>query len=219
MAISNPAALNEFWAGLRIKSAEWSLLYSGYSSRTEGGETITAARGTRLWAASVALVPMYHRQAEAIRAKIALLAGADRSFLCYPVPVYSPSHDPDGAIVAGASPILSNIASDRIQMRISGLPGGYKLVAGEFVSFSYGSSPVRYALHQLIEDVTADGAGLTPQFEVRPAIRPGATVGAAVAVYRPIMRAQIVRDSISYGTSEGATVSGIGFSFIQTLRG
>ena len=220
MTVNNPTQLGGFWSRLKIQSMDWALLSATVSSRTESGETITAARGTRLWSGSVTLAPMYHRDAAAIKAPLQLLAGADRSFFCHP-PVWSPSVDPGGAIIAGYSPTIAGIAADRIQMRIANLPPLYRLRTGEYLSFAYGSNPTRYALHQIMgDDPIADAVTRqTGLFEVRPAIRPGATVGASVTLYKPVIRAQLIRDSISYGTAQGAVTTGISFSFIQTLRG
>lgn len=220
MTVANPAPLAAFWSRLNIQSAEWSLGSATVSSRTEGGETITAERGARLWRGSVTLAPMAYRDADALRARLQLLSGADRSFLCYPMPNYAPSVDSDGALVAVNTPSIAAIGASRVEMSLAGLPVPYTLQGGDFLSFTYGTNPTRYALHQIIDDeVEIGGGGSTDLFEVRPAIRTGASVGAAVRIYRPMMRAQLIRDSVSYGTAQGLVVSGMGFSVIQTLRG
>lgn len=220
MPISNPAPFAAFWSRLPIQSIGWALGSASVSSRTEGGELITAERGVRLWRADVGLHSMLHREGEAILARLNVMAGADRSFFAYPRPIEGPEVDPAGAIIGGYSPAIGQIASDRIQLSLTGLAPGYILAVGDFLSFAYGSAPERYALHQIVDDgVVASGTGATGLFEVRPAIRPGAAVGAAVRLYRPMIRAQLVRDSIQPGVSSGLRRSGISFSIMQTLRG
>lgn len=221
MPLNNPTSVAGFWARLPIQAINWDLGAASISSRTEGGEMITAERGVRLWRASVTLHSMLHREAEAILARLSALTGADRSFLAYPRPVESPEVDPEGAIIGAYSPTLGAIAADRIQISLANMPPLYQLHGGEYLAFRYGSSPERYALHQIVaDDPIADATTRqTPLFEVRPAIRPAAAVGAAVTLYRPAMRAQLVRDSINTGTSARMRRSGISFDIIQTLRG
>lgn len=221
MVMSNPTPLGAFWSRLPVQSINWDLGAASVSSRTEGGELITAERGVRLWRASVTLHSMLHRDAEAILARLSALVGADRSFLACPRPVESPAIDPDGVIIGGYSPTIAQIAADRIQISLANMPPHYQLHGGEFLALTYGADPVRYGLHQIVaDDPIADATTqVTPLFEVRPAIRPGAVVGAAVTLYRPPMRAQLVRDSISYGSSGRLRRAGISFDIIQTLRG
>ena len=218
--LSNPAPFAAFWSRLPVQSIGWYLRSASISSQTEGGETITAERGTRLWYAEVGLHSMLHREAGAILSRLNVMADADRSFLAYPRPVDAPEGDPDGAIIGGYAPEISQIASNRIEIGLSGLAPGYALAVGDFLSFTYGTAPERYALHQIVDDVvTANGSGVTGLFEVRPALRPGAAIGADVRLYRPAIRAKLVRGSIRHGTSTGMRRSGISFDIIQTLRG
>ena len=51
--------------------------------------------------------------------------------------------------------------------------------------FDYGPSPTRRALHRIVEDATANGAGITGFFEVRPFLKAGTTTGLAVTLVRP----------------------------------
>ena len=221
MTLSDPTPVADFWARLPIQAINWGLGAASVSSRTEGGEIITAERGVRLWRASVTLHSMLHREAEAILARLSALTGAGRSFLAYPRPVDSPAVDPDGSIIGAYSPTIGAIAADRIRMRLSNMPPLYQLHGGEYLALTYGSSPSRYGLHQIVAgDPIADATTRqTPLFEVRPAIRPGATVGAGVTLHRPVMRAQLVRESVNTGTSARLRRSGISFDIIQTLRG
>lgn len=215
--MSNPATLPEFWDSLPIRSASFSLGGAVVSSRTEGGDTITARRGTRLWSGSVALAPRSFRDAEALKARLTAIADAGQSFLCYPMPIYSTAHDPAGAVTSAT---IYNIPASGVELRLGTLPTGYTVRGGEFLSFTYGSSPVRHALHQVVDGVWPAGVeGRPATFEVRPAVRSGAVANAPVRLFKPTMAAIIVPGSIGWGNSEGNVTSGISFSIIQTLRG
>lgn len=116
------------------------------------------------------------------------------------------------------APKIRNISTDRRELRLQDLPPNYALSTGDYLSFTYGSDPTRYALHQVVFGNTADTRGRsTDWIEVTPAIRPGAAVGAAVTLYKPRMKA-IVTDVGSFGSARSGYNEGITFSFTQTLR-
>lgn len=217
MPIGNPATLPEFWDTLKIRSARFALTSAVVSSRTEGGDTITARRGSRLWQAPVALAAADFRTAEATRARLAAMADAGQTFLAYPLPVFSTEHDQAGTLDTAT---IDTLPANGVEIRLGGLAPGYTVRGGEFLSFQYGSSPLRRALHQVVSGTfVAASDGRTAAMEVRPAIRPGATIGASVRLFKPRMAAVIVPGSIGWGASEGAATSGITFEIIQTLRG
>jgi len=218
MAISFPLTTADFFGGLRVASCRFTLGGAMMQSRTEGGEIITARRGTRLWQASVTLAPTAHRAAEAVSARLAMLADAGASLLLHPLPVCTPAYDPSGAQLIGFTVTVHTLAANNVEMRLQGCPPGYTLAQGEFLGFGYGSNPIRRAVHQIVStSVVASGAGVTPIFEVRPAIRPGALVGATVSLIRPTIQAQIVPGSANYGSADPAATGGISFAAIQTL--
>ena len=63
------------------------------------------------------------------------------------------------------------------------MPDSFQLSPGDYLGFQYGTRPTR-ALHMVVEPVTAFSSGVTPKFEIFPALRPGALVGAAVTLKR-----------------------------------
>ena len=114
--------------------------------------------------------------------------------------------------------MIDTLNADNRRLKISGLPANYVLTLGDIIGFTYGSSPTRYALHQVASvSVTASGAGLTDWVELDPPIRAGATTSTAVALDRPTCKAVLVP-----GSHTPAKVRRIGegasFRFIQTLR-
>lgn len=216
MALSFPVGIDAFFGGLRIEAARIDLPSSVIASRTRGGETLVAEIGTRLWQGRAEIHRGHHGQADAVRARLAVLSGAAASFLVTPVHRAGPQADPFGAILGAASPVIHTLVAGNRELRISGLPVGYVLTAGDYLSFAYASAPTRYAFHQLVSGGVADGAGVTPAMEVTPHIRPGAVTGAAVVLVRPFFKAKIVAPA-TFGEFRRVFASGISFDFVQTL--
>lgn len=219
MAYSFPLTRNAFFATLPIAEQTFELQESLEISRLADGSVLRDDLGARLWHGSVVVDRMTFAQAGAIEAKLAMLQGAGGSFRAWRIDSAYPDFDPDGSLLTGFSPQISQLAANAREMALSGLPVGYKLRPGDFVSFGYGSNPIRRALHRIVSDeVTASAAGQTPLFEVIPHISPGATLTTAVELKRPYINAVVVPGSVRTGTSRGSKSRGLSFEFMQTMR-
>lgn len=220
MAFPFPMPAENFFAGLKIQSCEFDLTENVISSGfTEDGDGLTARLGARRWRASITLAPAYWDDADAIMARLSILREAGRSLFVHPLPSAFPRLDPKGQVLGSAQPTISGLPANPREMRLTGLPAGYVLSAGDGFSFAYGVNPVRYAFHRIVSMRTvASGTGTTPVFEVTPALRPGASIGTPVVLARPFFKAVIVPGSASSGTSQGGVTRGMGFDVIQTPR-
>ncbi|WP_273689012.1 hypothetical protein [Ketogulonicigenium vulgare] len=216
MALANPAPVAAFFGGLKVASAIFTLPAAIQSSVTGGGEVLTASLGTRLWRGTVTLAAMPVREGQEALALIEAMQDAGASFLATPLPRLLPALDPLGLLIAGHSPFIASVADNR-RISIAGLPPHYELDRGGFLSFQYGPAPQRHALHRISEPVTANAAGITPLFDVRPHFRPGVSAGAQVQIAAPHYRAVIVPDTVNEGSSNQVVTSGISFQIIQTL--
>ncbi|PWE29962.1 hypothetical protein DDZ14_16095 [Maritimibacter sp. 55A14] len=218
-ALAYPLSLAEFMDRLLISSAPFDLPEQVEIAGTAGGEILKSEIAARLWTGSVRLGRMTAEEARPIRARINLLRSAGASFLAYDPKRAFPAGDPGGTILGAATPVIDTLDADARLIALGGLPVGYVLAAGDMLSFQYGTNPVRYALHEVVEDsATADGTGVTPLFEVRPAIRPGAVTGTAVALTWAHCKATLVPGEIEVGTTRRTITEGVAFRFIQTLR-
>ncbi|WP_370267416.1 hypothetical protein [Nioella sp.] len=215
MALNFPLALDEFFAGLPVAECEFHLPASLAISRTRGGSIKTARLAERLWTGKVTLALQEPGDAAAVDAKISALLEPGRTFFVHPFPFSYPQADPDGAGLAGALPVLHSVTIGGREIRISGLPAGYVLRAGDMLSFTYGMSPPRYALHRIVADAIADNAGLTPALELTPPIRPGAREGAAIHFVRPLTKAVLLPSAAPRFTVDAA--QGSTLNFVQTL--
>ena len=103
-------------------------------------------------------------------------------------------------------------------MTLAGLPGGFVVTAGDMFAFTYGSSPLRYALHRVVVGGVASSGGVGV-VEVVPPIRPGYTLGVPVVIQRPYMLAKIIPGSYTPSVGGiGRLSSGVTFGFSQSLR-
>lgn len=121
-------------------------------------------------------------------------------------------------MLGAAIPRIHSVAANNREMRISGLSAGYVISDGDYLSFAFGASPLRYAFHQVVTGAAASGAGITPMIEVTPHIRPGWAAGAVVQLVNPIFKAVLVATP-GYGTMRPMFTGGMGFDFVQAARG
>ncbi|MDJ1632243.1 hypothetical protein [Rhizobium rhizogenes] len=217
MALTFPLSLANFADKLKITSVKWQLQRRDEVSGLGSGLTLTAQLSPPLWTGSVTLAPMYHGEADRIQSLIESLDGSMNDFYLYSPRRAYPQADPTGSILGAAVPTIAALGSNNKSMQIHGLPNGYTLTAGDFVAFDYGTSPVRRALHRFVETGSADGTGTTPVLEVRPHIRPGATVGAAVTLIKPAARCFIVPDTFDPGDTQAVIAGSMAFQVMQRI--
>lgn len=216
-ALTFPLSLAEFFDDIPRQAMPFDLSEATEISVTAAGDTLSADYGERVWTGGVTLAPRNHAEARRVEAKLRVLRQAGRSFMVYDVAAAYPAADPDGSILGASTPVIDTLNADNRRLRVSGLPAGYVLTGGDFLAFTYGS-PARYALHQIVTGIVADGAGLTGWFEVVPFIQPGAAVSAAVTLIRASCKAVIVPGTTTPGTRERNRTGGVTFQFRQTFR-
>lgn len=214
MALSFPLALPAFADKLRIPSVEWKLQDNREFSGLGSGLIIAADLGPSLWTADLTTPPMRTNEAREVEALINAVIRANGSFYMHDPRKCVPAADPYAAKL-GAANVQINTLPNAYSLSLKGLPAGYKLTAGDYLSFDYGVSPVRRAFHELSESVTANGSGVTPAFEVSPFIRPGAVVNTVVALKHPSLRCIIVPGS--FKPSFGVPFTTISFSVVQKI--
>ncbi len=211
-----PMPLAEFWSPLRIASLSLSLPAAAEISRTAGGEIFVAELGARLWTARVTLAPTGIEDAAALQVKLRLLQRAGASLFVSPRIGDYPARDPNGVIEA-SNVTIAGLPVGNQTLSLAGLPAGYALSAGDYLSFSYGS-PTLQAFHQLVGDARADASGVVAAFGVVPQLRPGATIGTSVTLVKPVLKALLVPGSLNEGALQRMRLSGISFDLIQTLK-
>lgn len=218
MAYSFPLSVAQFMGILPVSLMTFDLPEAVETAETGGGEVLRAALGSRLWQGQITLGRMTEDEEGDVVAMLDVLRRASGSFMVYDKRRAWPRSDPNGAILGAATPVINEIAVSTREIALSGLPAGYELKRGDMLSFSYSSNPTLYALHRIAAPATADGAGLTPLFEVSPNIRAGAATSTAVSLVKPVCKAVIVPNSFEPGERRKTITSGMKFRWMQTLR-
>ncbi len=216
MALAWPLPLAEFFDDLPVARVTFRLGLSVTVSETGGGELIRHQRGARLWGGEIVLDKDSHAVWAAVEARIALLEEPGASFMVTDPRLPAPIADPGGAILGASTVRIYAVHANMRELRITGLPGGYVMSRGDMLSFTYGSNPVRHALHRVVTGAVAAGGGTTPWFEVTPFIRPGAAVDDPVTLLRPACKARI--ESTEIGSSRATVSDGGTLKWRQTLR-
>jgi hypothetical protein len=220
MPLTYPLPLATFADTLLVASATCGLIEQMTQSRTAGGEQLTADMGERLWGGRIELGPMQRSEFGRPDVLISVLRGPGKSFLMYDRRRPNPLLDPTGAILGASAVTILALAGDPRELSLAGLPAGYTLSAGDYLSFAYTSlSVTRQALHKVVNPtVVANGSGQTPIFEIHPAIRPGAVPGAAVTLRKAFCKAVMVAGSASEASGRSTLYEGLSFDWVQSLR-
>ena len=177
-------------------------------SRIRRGSVITFGTGNECWYGSIQIVELTFDDGEDQAALVGVANTVRGSFL------YSPPHY-DGprtqaAVTGGTVSALRN----GNQMKITGLPDGYKLVRGDYFSYVDGNGFER--LHQLLSAGTAGTDGETGWFDVFPGYYAGA-VGLAVELARPVCRAKVTSADYGEGDFQTDTFSETSFEWEQVF--
>jgi hypothetical protein len=215
--LSYPLNYAQFLGALRVEDVTFRLSHPQEHTRLGDGTVISASLGASLWTGTIRLAQANHPRHAQMEALLALMDQPGASFLCHDPRYFGPANDPTGSILGSRTVTIHSIASTMRELRLTGLPSGYVLSAGDMLGFQYGSTPVRYALHRIVVGGTASSGGLTPLLEVVPNLRPGAVAGLTVSLIRPACKARLLPEP-AYGAGRQALSRGASFDFIQTLR-
>lgn len=216
MGIAFPLSLADFADKLGIESLTRRLgLQQEFSSQGQG-TTIAADVGPALREYDVTLGLMYHADAAKVMAMIEALDGSINPFYLYDPRHLAPANDPGGAILGASSVTIHSLNANNKAMSLEGLPAGYVLGVGDMLSWDYGSSPTRRAWHRILEAVTANGSGVTAEFEVRDYIRTGSSTGLPVTLIKPAMKCAMISGSLKEST-DGGMFTRIAFSVRQVI--
>jgi len=182
-------ALADFFAGLAMVEATFSLDSNVSISETGAGDLNRAAYGVRLWRGSVTLAPEAHADADALMAKIQYLEEADQVFrVCLP-------HK--AGETAGT---ISAIGTDRREITLNAAQA-----VGSVLGISYASGARRSA-HRV---VTVDGLVHT----VVPAVPLTVTTSDTTTYGRAEIDA--VMEQASLGAYRAVIAQGLSFDWRQ----
>ncbi|MBN9568697.1 MAG: hypothetical protein J0H79_13940 [Alphaproteobacteria bacterium] len=198
-----------------VKSASFFPIYLQSFSGTQAGQIIVKDLGPELWSCKIESDDILHAKALKAQASINSLRGSLDTFYVWNPIAAGPQADLDGAVLGASLVRIKSLNANNRALSLTGLPNGYQLTEGDFLAFDYGTGPSR-ALHQVLEDTTANSSGYTVEFEVFPNIRPGAALLTTVTLIKPAAVMRMVPGSVSIASSD-VLRSRISFEAIQVL--
>lgn len=216
MPFTFPMALADFWSLLPIASIRLDIDERKEQNALGGGEIFDADLGAPLWQAEIKLGEMDPTEAQDAEVLLDLVRPAGRTFFVTDLLHKAPRDDPTGSILGAATPTLTTYHPDMRSLKLTGLPDGYKLRRGDYVSYSYDGG--RRAMHRVVSlSVAAPASGETPYIEVQPSLRLPATTGLGIILLSPRFAAKIVPGSVNKGDRGSWMTTGASFKIIQTL--
>jgi hypothetical protein len=180
-----------FFLALKVAEVSFTLDFGDEYAIAGSGAIRNKQRRPDLWRASFVLANMTHDVGRAVHASAIRVRGRRDTFYGFDSAAKFPRFHPTGSGLG--SPQINSLNADGQRLSLKGMVAGAKVARGDFLAFGYGS-PVRRALHQIVDpdSTTADGSGVTADFYVQPAIRPGASVNTAVILVRAAAEMMIV---------------------------
>lgn len=201
---------------LQIESATFMPQRQREISRSGDGEVYLKELGPTLWMAKLESVPLDHNVAEQIMAVINSMEDQLAGFYVWNPRLLYPQSDPTGSIIAASSPKVNSINADTKRLSIKSLTNAYVLTRGDFFHVVSASTGKRQLFQIVDASVTANGSGVTAEFEVSPHIRAGLVmaVNDAITLIKPSCVMKIIPGSLD-SPAEDADNSRVSFQTIE----
>lgn len=186
-------------------------LWRQETSRSAGGVTLVKDLGPLLWQVSYLTTAIERDRAGEVEADLLTLENGGQLFEGYDPARPFPASDKLSPLTGVT---IHSIRTDRLALRITGLPAGFVLTKGDWLSIDDGTN-----LHLLraAQTSVSTGTGLSPWFEIRPGLRPSIVVAMPVVLrYAParfmvdpgtVLRSPVdgLRDTLSWSATQVIT--------------
>lgn len=215
MALTRPYPVSVLADRLKISSVTWDANRNDELSGTGDARVWQAELAAPLWTADVKLTIGYHDEVKQVAALIRKLYGAQESFYLFDPTSQYPQSDPTGSIIDSSDVKVQAVSTGRAKLRLYGVPAGYVLTLGDKFQVTTAS---RYYFAEVSETVTADGSGITPEFEVFPHVPLSVGANDAVNLKKPACLMFIMPGSFNPGTASGLITDGASFKAMERRR-
>lgn len=181
-------------------------------SRTAAGRTYTKDLGPPLWQLTAASKSLRPNELDYWRARLNLLSKTSQTFYgrslsrCYPI-LYPRGTWPTGGSFDGVA-TLASIVTGRQKITVEDLPAGFKFSVGDHLS-------IGNDLHQVQEEATADGSGITSEFTVWPNIWPDVVADVDLLVKEPRCLMTVVPGSVETTADAQTGMGTVTFSGVE----
>lgn len=212
MSITYPLSVASFVGKYRIAMITLDLQFQQQLSNQASGGIIGKDLGPAFWTAEIKTSMLNDSDFEEVLALLRALEGAQGTFLCTNSRRQYPKLDPTGSTL-GTNTVTVSSASPT-QIALQGLPVGYTISLADYLSLDFGS-PTEHALFQSVETATANGSGITPLFEVRPAVPAAVALGNPVSLKLPTVQMCVQPGSIK--RSDNFLFSSLSFTGMESM--
>jgi hypothetical protein len=174
----------------------FSLRWRQEQSTLASGRILVKDMGSPLWTLRAASKVLSPNNLDYWRARLTSLENGLQQFWgyptsrCYPIAYPNGSWPGGGAGFDGTNAALNTINANRKAITLAALPAGFKLSIGDYLS-------IAGDVHQVMEAATANGAGVTGEFEIRPQLWPAVATPKTVSVKQPACLMAVVPGSVS----------------------
>ena len=211
MALTFPYALDFLAKCLTGDRVPLALQRFDERSGSGDGRVWSARLATPLWGAAYGLYSKDAADARAIKAKVNALDGMSKTLL-WADPYYK--GPASGATTGLGAVTISGIRSDRGAIALTGMPVGFELTAGDYLSVGYGSGRIYFGA--FAEGGVAGSTGGLGQKEIYPYLPLGIAVGATVELVRPHFKA-MVTDFTPFASFRGRWGDSASISIMQKI--
>jgi hypothetical protein len=197
MPITFPRAVP---SALRILAMSFRLVPMAELTPLRSGAVIAHDLGPSRWRAKLDSTLLSEAEAGAVRGWYDTLLSYERFYAFHNQREYPLAYMAGwGGLTVGGNPFsgagtLTAVNANNVEVTLGALPVGFVLSVGDMLAFDYATT--RRALHRVAAGSTANGAGQAI-VEVRPHVRTGWSVGAAVNFHKAAARMLILPDTFS----------------------
>jgi len=214
-AFTYPYSTTFFMDTLGIEAVEWDIVrYDEFDSQGTGLDMQSEMADPK-WSATLVMRELYNAEARAMNAKVRKLDGSALTFLVYDPSNPYPAADPKGLVIGSSSVQVNSIGSNNSSISLKGLPAGYALTIGDKGQINFGTGQVFF--FEISETISANGSGVTAEFEIWPHVTIGIAVDQAVNLKKPACKMTIKPGGHSPGRSQGVITSGASLSALEHI--
>lgn len=215
MTLSSPRSLAQFFDALKFSyPGPFTLVQATEVIRREDGRSISSQKGTAYWRFSATVQTNVHAVAVRYHAMINAVYAANLEVYAYDFRRKYPEFDPTGSIVGSNNVQINSIGSDNSSVSLKGLPASYKLAIGDYIQVTMAAGNL---LVQIVEDITANGSGVTAEFQVVPNLPTGIAINNVANLKKPATKFLITPESFDVGNVDLIITDGMTLEFEEAL--
>lgn len=199
---------------LGVEKVTWDIEEFKEHDMQGSGHDIDVKLAPSKWRASLISRELYNDLARKVAALVRKADG--REFMIYDPSNPFPTADPRGVVLGASVVQVNSIGSDNASLSLKGLPGNYKLTAGDKGQIVFASGAANY-FFEFSEDRVSNGSGITLVGDVWPPIPIGIVTDATVILARPKCKMKVAKTGFAPGQSSGNMTFGTSVTMMESI--